>query len=103
MYRGTTPSLTFNIKTELDLTEIAECWVTFKSKQSNKVQTYTFDDLIIDSEAKTITITLTQEDTLYFSPGTVEVQIRLRTTDDLAYASNIKELDIGRILKDGEI
>ena len=62
MYRGTTPSLTFNIKTELDLTEIAECWVTFKSKSSNKVQTYTLDDLIIDSEAKKITIPLTQED-----------------------------------------
>lgn len=103
MYRGTTPSITFHINTELNLNEIVECWVTFKSKSSNKIQTYTLDDLILDSEEKTITITMTQEDTLYFSPGTVEVQIRLRTSDDLAYASNIKELDINRILKDGEI
>jgi len=29
MYRGTTPTLVFNINTELDLNTIKEVWITF--------------------------------------------------------------------------
>ena len=103
MYRGTTPTITFNIHTDLDLTTLAECWVTFKCHLGFKEKTFDISDLIIDTEHKTITVAMTQDETLYFDMGRVFVQIRLRTTDGLAYASDIKEMTMNGILKDGEI
>ena len=67
------------------------------------MKTFDMSDLIIDAEAKTITVAMTQKETLYFDNGKVLVQIRLRTIDDLAYASDIKEMTMNGILKGGEI
>ena len=103
MYRGTTPSITFNIKTDIDLDELAVCYITLKSVDKNIVETYDLDDIIVDSQLKTLTIALSQEETLAFARGVIYVQIRLRTNDDLAYASQIKELRMNDILKDGVI
>lgn len=103
MYRGTTPTITFNINTDLDLNEIAECWITFKAHIGVKEKTFDKTDLIIDAENNTITVAMTQEETLYFDRGKVFVQIRLRMNDDLAYASDVKEMSMNGILKDGEI
>lgn len=103
MYRGTTPSITFNIKTDIDLDELAVCYITLKSVDKNIVETYELDDIIVDSQLKTLTIALSQEETLAFARGVIYVQIRLRTNDDLAYASQIKELRMNDILKDGVI
>ena len=103
MYRGTTPSITFKIKTDIDLNELAECWITFKSKLGTREKTFTLQDVIVDAENKTITVAMTQEETLYFNTGAIDIQIRLRTNDDLAYASDIQEVRMKKILKDGEI
>lgn len=103
MYRGTTPTISFKIKTDIDLNDLAECWITFKSKIGPKEKTFTLTDIIIDAENKTLTISLSQEETLYFNNGTIDIQIRLKTNDDLAYASDIKEIRMKKILKDGEI
>ena len=103
MYRGTTPNITFNINTELDLTEIAEVWVTFKSGIGDVEKTYDSSDVFIDAEHKKITVVMTQEDTLSFGQGQVYVQIRMRMNDDLAYASDVKGMTMNGILRDGEI
>ena len=103
MYRGTTPTITFKINTELDLNDLAECWVTFKSKVGMREKTFSLSDLIVDPVEKTITVAMSQDETLYFTSGSILIQIRLRTTDDLAYASDIKEIKMCGILKDGEI
>lgn len=103
MYRGTTPSISFKINTDLDLTTISECWVTFKAHIGNKEKTFDISDLIINPEEKTITVSMSQDETLFFNTGTIDIQIRLRTNDDLAYASDIKEIRMKKILKDGEI
>jgi len=104
--RGTTPTLTFNVKNEqMDLTEVAEVWITFKTKAGVKLKEKTYDktDVTIDPVEKTITLSLTQEDTLYFSDSIILVQVRLRMNDDMAFASAIIETSIGQILKDGVI
>lgn len=103
MIRGTTPTITFKINTDLDLNEIAECWITFKSKLGTREKTFTLTDIIVDPELKTLTVALSQEETLYFNSGAIDIQIRLRMIDDLAYASNIQEIKMKKILKDGEI
>ena len=49
--RGTTPTLTFNVKNEqMDLTEIVEIWITFKTKAGVKLKEKTYDetDVTID-------------------------------------------------------
>ena len=102
--RGTTPTLTFHVKNELlDLNNIAEIWITFKTKPGVKEQeiTYTSEDVTIDATESTITLSLSQEDTLEFADTNLLVQLRVRFTDDLVYASSIMEIDIGHILKEG--
>lgn len=103
--RGTTPTISFNIKTDLDLNEVAELWITFKTKPGTikKEQTYTLSDVEIDAENKKINLFLSQEETLSFGDVPYNIQIRLRMNDDLAYASTILEEPIGKILKDGII
>ena len=104
--RGTTPSLTFHVKDEtLDLTEIAEIWITFKSKAgvNPKEKTFNIDDVVIDNENHTITLNLTQDDTLDFMVNDILVQLRVRFNNNMAYASSIIETTIGRILKEGVI
>lgn len=104
--RGTTPTLTFHVKNEqLDLDEIAEVWVTFKTKTGLRPKEKTFDinDVAIDSEERTITLVLSQEDTLYFSDASILIQLRTRFNNDLAYASDIIDTSIGQILKEGVI
>jgi hypothetical protein len=104
--RGTTPTLTFHVKNEqLDLNDIAEIWVTFKTKAGVRPKEKTFDinDVVIDAEEKTVELYLTQEDTLFFSDSAVWVQLRVRFNSDLAYASSIIDVDIDNILKEGVI
>ena len=103
--RGTTPSITFHINTELDLAEIAEIWITFKSKFGSEIneKTFTKEDVTIDAENNNINLFMTQDDTLAFSDNPYNIQIRLRTNDNMAYASSILEEPIGKILKDGVI
>lgn len=101
MYRGTTPTLYLELDTELDLTNIAEMWVTFKSPTVEL--TKTFSEVAFDTETNVITVTLSQEETLQLFNGTVDVQVRLRTQSNLAYATDIVGVEIGRILKEGVI
>ena len=104
--RGTTPTVVFNVKTDLDLSDIVELWITFKPKSADpkhRDMTYTLEDVTIDPLLKTISLFMSQEDTLAFNEKPYNVQIRLRTSDDLAYASSIIEEPIGKILKDGVI
>lgn len=104
--RGTTPTLTFHVKNEqLDLNEIAEIWITFRTKAGVKVKdkTYSKEDVTIDAAEHTIELFLSQEDTLDFTDTNMVVQLRVRFDDDLAYASNIMDIQIGHILKEGVI
>lgn len=104
--RGTTPTLTFHVKNEtLDMTEIAEVWITFKTKAGVKIKekNYDIEDVTIDPVEKTIELFLSQEDTLDFAETNMVVQLRVRLNNDLAYASSIMDIDIGHILKEGVI
>lgn len=103
--RGTTPTLVFNVKNDIDLDTIEVLWITFRPKNGTnlKEKTYDLDDVVIDSAKRTITLNLTQEDTLAFAGDTMLVQIRARLTNDVAYASAIMEINIDRILKAGVI
>ena len=97
MRRGTTPIYNFAIN--VDLTE-ATVFVTFTQKST--VVEKTGDALVVSPY--NIEVQLTQEDTLSFVAGkTVKAQIRYVTADGYADASDIYEMEVTDILKDGEI
>ena len=100
MYRGTTPTLVFNINTELDLNTIKEVWVTF---DLSPIKTYTKSDVAISDEDKTITLKLTQDDTLKFNKHDVKVQLRFLLENGEAYASPIRSITVNDILQNGVI
>ena len=100
MYRGTTPTLVFTVNTELDLNEIEEVWITFDV--TPKI-TYTKKDVVIDDTDKSITLQLSQEETLKFNKHDVKVQLRFLLSDGKAYASPIKNITVDDILQNGVI
>lgn len=114
MYRGTTPTITINC--DIDVSEFVTMWVTFRTQQlatyapPKQVEvTKHLGDEGVDATGKVVTVSLTQADTLLLgslSPDEdqqVEVQIRGRTEDERAFASNIMTAPLSRILKDGVI
>lgn len=101
MRRGTTPINTFTL--DLDLSE-ATVFITYAQRGRVAIEK-TGSDLTFDGsgEAYTITVTLTQEDTLALAPEKVNIQIRAVYADGSAIASNIVTTTAEAILKDGVI
>lgn len=77
-YRGTTPTIPFHIKGSFDLSLIDIAHVTIKNKSTGKQKTF---DGTLDVENRILTISLTQEDTLYFNSGELKVQGKFKLTD----------------------
>lgn len=99
MIRGTTPTLEFILP--FDTRTIAEAYVTF-AQNSEIVLDKKMEECACDGEK--LTLCLTQKDTLAFCVGKViEIQLRVRTIDGEALASNIISTTAERIIKDGEI
>lgn len=96
MRRGSTPTHTF--ETDIDLRE-AEVYVTYS--QGGKKLTKTGEDL--DVTENSISVYLSQSDTLGFGVGHVEVQVRYKMPDGSADASDIVTIETERILLNGEI
>ena len=102
MYRGTTPTYILELETTIDLSQIVELWITFKT--FNVGVTKYLNDSYIDNENKTITVTLTQEETLQlYNQKNCEVQVRFRLENGKAYATNIANVDVDKILREGVI
>ena len=103
MYRGTTPTITLQFNSDLDLSTMEQIWVTFEGK--NAEVTHDITTLDLDVENSRISVTLSQEDTLKFQnlKGKVEVQARFLDNEGVAMASDIAEIDLNRILKEGVI
>ena len=100
MTRGTTPTHTFTIPEELDVSTLSVIYITY-SQFGRRVIEKDIEDIIISDQ--TLSVTLSQVETLLFRPGEVEIQIRAKTTGGSAYASTIVETTAERILKNGEI
>lgn len=102
MRRGTTPTHEFSV--DVDLTSAEEIYISYRQggKMSNKVLVEKdINDIIVEPDK--LTVTLTQEDTLAFRVGSLEVQIRARMPDDRAYASQIMTAPVEPAIKEGVI
>lgn len=106
IYRGTTPSITLNI-TGVDLSN-AGVWpiVIVTVENGRSAFDVTRDSLAIaNTDAGcSVSFELTQAQTLALSVmRTVSVQLRAKDADGNAIASPIASVEVGDVLKDGEI
>lgn len=101
LQRGTTPVHSFTLPDDLKEVELAALYITYAQSGTVRLEK-TMDEVAVDSGV--ITVQLTQEDTLLFrAKATVRIQIRLRTVAGDALASDVIEVPVGAILKDGVI
>ena len=99
MIRGTTPTLEFELPFETAL--LAEAWVTFAQSGKNILDKNLADCVCNGS---TLSVRLTQEETLALNCGCVtEIQLRVKTVEGDALASDPVKVYTDRILKDGVI
>ena len=99
MRRGTTPAITLTV--DMDITS----WTVYVTLKKGGKQLTLLNDALTMSYADgktTIAFALTQQQTLDFSVGSCEVQVRA-VHDGTAIATDIQSLDVGRILKEGVI
>ena len=103
--RGTTPTITFEITSEIDLTTLTEIWFTVAdSKTTTEITKKLSENQVsVDNEVKTITAHFSQEDTLAFRSKTVDIQIRAITDEDVAVATDILSVELSQVLKGGVI
>lgn len=107
MTRGTTPTHTITLPDDLTSATISALYITY-AQHGTTVLEKTLSDVTINDGV--IICTLTQADTLAFEVldqhcgcDKVDVQVRLKTSDGVAMASDIMPVPIRDILKDGEI
>lgn len=101
MYRGTTPTLTLELDTDVSLANLTAMWVTFKTP--NAEVNKTLADVVIDDAHKTIQVPLSQADTLSINNRSCAVQVRFKNDRGQVYATTISNIDVETVLKDEEI
>lgn len=99
MIRGTTPTLSFKLPFSVDT--VADGYVSFAQDGQLLIDKKLAD---CDCGTDSLTVKLTQEDTLKLKDGLpTEMQIRVKTKDGNALASQIMKVSTERILREGVI
>lgn len=97
MTQGTTPTVTLHLNgTGADLTDAARVRVIFS--QGDQVLKLDGPSARVEVEPNTVTVTLTQEETLLFSPGTLMVQVRWAQADGTTAATLVTTMRVHRTL-----
>lgn len=96
MIRGTTPEYVLTI----DGYDLSDKTVYVTISQRGTRLTKTGDDLrvVADDTGSTIVFLLTQSDTLRLTEGQADIQIRFIDSQGTAYATDIAQITVGRIL-----
>ena len=100
MIRGTTPTHIFLLPEDLDPGSFSEMYITYAQLGSVVTEKERNDMTIIGHEVR---VTLSQEETLRLLPGTVEIQMRVKTVSGSVFASGIVETTVDKVLKGGVI
>lgn len=96
--RGTTPKIVFTLP--FPASTLSSIYIAFSQ---GRAETLILHDDRITAEGNTLTVQLTQDDTLRFVNRQVEIQIRAIDTAGNAIASKIITADVARILQNGVI
>lgn len=99
MYRSTTPTVILHIKNEdFDMNQIEICHVAIESENGRIRKVY--ENPEINVEEKTLTFTMTQEDTLNFMVGNIKVQTKMKLIGGAVVASKIITTKMNEILEE---
>ena len=99
MIRGTTPTLKYNLPFEVS--SIDKLWIVFSQNEEERLF---LDKSRCSLSGNTITVKLTQEETLSLLPNCiVNIQIRLLTNDGCALASKVMMGTVCDVSKGGVI
>lgn len=113
MVQGTTPTIVLTVKDAEAISQATDVWVTFEqgsTEITRKWKRYPEseddnDGIAVDSNI--VTVKLSQEDTLSFAKGSVNVQIKMLKNDeddatkyDDVGATEIKKLRVEEILNE---
>jgi len=98
MRRGTTPTNVFTV--DVDLRNAVSLYVTYKQNGRTIIEKKLEDVEVLE---ESVSVELTQADTLKFKNGEVQMQIRARLPDGTVLASDIMTASVSAILKDGAI
>ena len=90
MYRGTTPTLIFTFPNDFDVTQASVVLVTI-SDRGTPLFEKTGEDIEVDEH--TVSVFLSQEETLRMPIGEVSCQINLLYADNTRVATNIVRVD----------
>lgn len=96
--RGTTPNCKF--KFSIDPSQITKCNIIF-SQNNNVIFIKTLEDCVVDSENLSISVKLTQEETLMFTTKfSMQIQIRIKLTNGTVASSNLLVSNIRPLLEE---
>ena len=102
MIKGTTPTLHYNLPFETSVIKTAEIVVEYVDANKSVKIIKALDDCVLGD--KCISTALTQEETLKLpAPSTVNVQLRILTTDELVLATEIQKVSVKRLLREDVI
>lgn len=103
LIRGTTPTITINVKSELDLSQVTEIWVYISQQNKVKVDKQ-LSDVAFNVEERQIIVTLSQDDTLALKADTDTLfQIRLLLSSGTALATLASKITVKEVYKGGVI
>ena len=102
MIKGTTPTLQFNLPFASTLIKSAEIVVEYVDANKSVQIVKTLNECELGENS--ISAMLTQEETLQLpAPTTVNVQLRVLTTEDKALATELQKVSVKRLLKEDVI
>ena len=98
MVRGTTPTHYFTFP--FDLSGVKELLISYCQKGKVKLEKR-LEDITVDDTGKTASFQLTQQETLAFAMGEVEIQCRVLASGQKALVSDKMNLYVEEIIRGG--
>lgn len=103
LIRGTTPTITINVKDDIDLSQVTQIWCYVYQGGVIKIDKDITDVSKIDYDERQIFLKFSQKDTLGLVAGNALFQIRLLMRDGTALAAIATQISIAEVYKGGEI
>ena len=101
MYRGTTPPITITLPQEYAVSNITTAYLSFAQNGVKKLEK-SLSEMQLDTDTNSLSLVLTQEETLAFAPSVISFQLRF-LYDGMAYATQTWKTPVEAIIKDGVI
>lgn len=102
IYRGSTPTIIISFTNEeLDFDDIAKCRIIMANDDGKNKKIFNTPD--IDREKKTISVELSQQDTLDFNYGNLNLQAKILLQNQRVVISDIPVLLVKRTLDETTI